>query len=97
IMNEKGVLAAFMCDHPVIPLESTNIQLGVALRYGSKEEDLLKMVTINPAKILEIDDRVGSLEVGKDADIAVWSGHPFQFSSRVEMVFIEGEEVYNSK
>jgi imidazolonepropionase-like amidohydrolase len=54
-------------------------------------------VTINPAKILEIDDRVGSLEVGKDADIAVWSGHPFQFSSRVEMVFIEGEEVYNSK
>lgn len=95
ILNERGVLAAFMCDHPVIPLENTNIQLGVALRYGSKEEDLLKMVTINPAKILEIDHRVGSLERGKDADIVIWSGHPFQFSSRAERVFIEGEEVFS--
>lgn len=94
ILNEKGILAAFMCDHPVIPLENTNIQLGVALRYSSKEEDLLKMVTINTAKILEIDDRVGSIETGKDADIVIWSGHPFQFASKAERVFIEGKEVY---
>jgi imidazolonepropionase-like amidohydrolase len=95
ILNEKGVLAAFMCDHPVIPLENTNVQLGVALRYGSKEEDLLKMVTINAAKILKIDERVGSLEVGKDADIAVWTNHPFNLAAKAERVFIEGEEVYS--
>jgi imidazolonepropionase-like amidohydrolase len=52
------------------------------------------MVTINAAKILEIDDRVGSIETGKDADIVIWSGHPFQFASKAERVFIEGKEVY---
>jgi len=94
IINEKGILAALMCDHPVIPLEYTTIQLGTALRYGAKEEDLLKMVTINPARILKIDDRVGSLEVGKDADIVVWTGHPFDFRSKVEKVYIEGQKVF---
>lgn len=94
IINEKGILAAMMCDHPVIPLESTTIQLGTALRYGAKEENLFKMITINPAKILGIDDRVGSLEAGKDADFSIWSGHPFEFRSQVESVYIEGEKVY---
>ena len=94
IINEKGVLAAMMCDHPVIHLEHMNIHLGVALRYGAREEDLLKMGTINAAKILEIEDRVGSIEAGKDADIVVWSGHPFEFRSRVERVYIEGKEVF---
>lgn len=94
IINEKGILAGFMCDHPVIPLEFTNVQLATATRFGAKEEDLLKMVTINPAKILEIDDRVGSIEIGKDADIVVWSGHPFDMSSYVEKVYIEGTRVY---
>jgi len=95
IINEKGILAAMMCDHPVIHLEHTTIQLGTALRYGAKEDDLLKMVTINPAKILGIDDRVGSIEAGKDADLVIWSGHPFEFRSVVERVFIEGKEVYS--
>ena len=54
----------------------------------------MKMVTINPAKILKIDDRVGSLEVGKEADIVVWSGHPFDFKSTVEKVYIEGKKVF---
>jgi len=94
IINEKGILAALMCDHPVIHLEHTNVQLGTALRYGAKEEDLLKMVTINPAKILKIDDRVGSIEVGKDADIVIWSGHPFDLRSKVERVYIEGKKVF---
>lgn len=96
IINEKGILAGFMCDHPVIPLEFTNVQLATATRFGSKEEDLLKMVTINPAKILEIDDRVGSIETGKDADIVIWSGHPFNMSSFVEKVYIEGKQVYSN-
>ncbi|HOJ92092.1 MAG TPA: amidohydrolase [Dictyoglomaceae bacterium] len=94
ILNEKGILTSLMCDHPVIHLEHANIQAGTALRYGANEDDLLKMLTINPAKILGIDDKVGSLEKGKDADIVIWSAHPFDMRSRVEKVFIEGKEVY---
>ncbi|MDK2953743.1 MAG: hypothetical protein PWQ27_1126 [Kosmotoga sp.] len=94
IINEKGILAAMMCDHPVIPLEFTNIQLGTALRYGAKEEDLLKMVTINPAKILGMESSIGSLEPGKDADVVIWSHHPFDFRAKAEKVFIEGKLVF---
>ncbi|HOP94192.1 MAG TPA: amidohydrolase [Dictyoglomaceae bacterium] len=94
ILNEKGILTSLMCDHPVIHLEHANIQAGTALRYGANEDDLLKMLTINPAKILGIEDRVGSLEKGKDADIVIWSAHPFDMRARVEKVFIEGKEVY---
>ena len=57
------------------------------------KEDALKCVTINPAEMLSIDDRVGSLEPGKDADIVIWSGDPFDFYSKVEQVFIDGKNV----
>lgn len=92
IMYENGVLASIMCDHPVIPLEHANIHAGVALKYGAEEEKILEMLTINPAKILGIDDRVGSIEVGKDADIVIWSHHPFDLRANVEKVFIDGVE-----
>ncbi|HOL04089.1 MAG TPA: amidohydrolase, partial [Fervidobacterium sp.] len=77
ILNEKGVLTAIMVDHPVNPLEYANMQAAIAMKYGAKKEDLLKMLTINPAKILGIDNMVGSIEVGKDADIAIWDNDPF--------------------
>lgn len=95
ILNEKGVLTSIMCDHPVIHLEHANVHAGVALRYGAKEEDLIKMLTINGAKILGIDDRVGSIEEGKDADIVIWSHHPFDLRARAEKVYIDGQCVYN--
>jgi imidazolonepropionase-like amidohydrolase len=93
IINEKGILAGLMCDHPVLHLEHANVQAALGMRYGAKEEDLIKMLTINPAKILKIDDRVGSLEVGKDADIAIWNYHPFDIRAKAESVYIEGKKV----
>ncbi len=93
ILNEKGVLTAIMVDHPVNPLEYANMQAALAMKYGAKKEDLIKMLTINPAKILGIDNMVGSIEVGKDADIAIWDNDPFLPQARVEKVFIEGNEV----
>lgn len=90
ILNEKGILTALMCDHPVIPLEYASVQAASALKYGAKEEDLLKMLTLNAAKILGIEDRVGSIKKGKDADLVIWSGHPFDMKSVVEAVYIEG-------
>ncbi|GAB6189018.1 amidohydrolase [Marinitoga arctica] len=93
IINEKGILAGLMCDHPVLHLEHANVQAALGMRYGAKEEDLLKMLTINPAKILKIEDRVGSLEPGKDADIVIWNYHPFDVRAKAESVYIEGKKV----
>jgi len=93
ILNENGILASLICDHPIIPLEYASIQAAAGLRYGAKEEDLLKMLTINPAKILGIDDRIGTIETGKDADLVVWTGHPFDMSSKVKSVYINGEKI----
>ncbi len=93
ILNSNGILAALMCDHPVVPLEYASVQAASAMRYGAKEEDLLKMLTINPATILGIDNKIGSIEKGKDADVVVWSGHPFDMKSKVEMVYIEGKKI----
>ncbi len=64
------------------------------MRYGAKEEDLIKMLTINPAKILKIYNKVGSIDVGKDADLVIWSEHPFDFRSYVIKTIINGEIVY---
>ncbi len=93
ILIENGITASLMCDHPVIPLEYSTVQAATALRYGSKEEDLLKMLTINPAKILGMENRIGTIEKGKDADLVIWTGHPFDMHSVVESVYIEGEKI----
>ncbi len=70
------------------------VHVGLAMRAGLKEEDAFKSVTINTAKFLGIEDRVGSLEVGKDADIVVWDGHPFCNFTSCEMTMIDGEVLY---
>ncbi|WP_036224986.1 amidohydrolase [Mesoaciditoga lauensis] len=93
ILIENGIIASLMCDHPVIPLEYSTVQAATALRHGSKEEDLLKMLTINPAKILGMENRIGTIEKGKDADLVIWTGHPFDMHSVVESVYIGGEKI----
>ena len=68
-----------------------NLDAAKVMKYGGvPEEDALKMITINPAKQLGIDIRTGSIEVGKDGDIAIWTAHPFSVYSRVETTLIEG-------
>lgn len=68
-----------------------NLDAAKVMKYGGvPEEDALKMITINPAKQLGIDKRTGSIEVGKDGDIAIWNAHPFSVYSRVETTLIEG-------
>jgi imidazolonepropionase-like amidohydrolase len=69
-----------------------NIEAAKAMKYGDlTEEEALRMITLNPAQQLGIDQRVGSVDVGKDADLAIWNGHPFSVYSRVETTFIDGE------
>jgi len=93
ILTNAGIKIAIMTDHPVIPLQYLPVCAGIAAREGMNEEEALKAITINAAEILGISDRLGSLEVGKDADIVIYSGHPFDLRSKVEVVMVNGEIV----
>ncbi|MBC7898614.1 MAG: amidohydrolase family protein [Saprospiraceae bacterium] len=73
-----------------------NLDAAKVMKYGGvPEEDALKMITLNAAMQLGIDKRTGSVEVGKDADLAIWTAHPFSVYSRVEMTMIEGETYFD--
>ncbi len=82
-------------DAPVIPQEELSFQATMAVRYGWNEEDAVRGITIEPAKALMIDDRVGSLEVGKDADIVITTGSIIDPRNYVKQVFIDGASVYD--
>lgn len=71
------------------------LEAAYATGYGLSDEDALKAVTINAARVLGVEDQIGSLEVGKDADIVVLDGHPLHVKSWVEKVFINGELIYD--
>ena len=91
VLEQAGIEYAMMTDHPVTPEQYRPIGTAVAVREGASEEGALKAITINAAKITGIADRVGSIEVGKDADIAVFSGHPFDFRSRCVLTLVNGK------
>ncbi len=91
---EQGVEVAITMDHPVIHVQYLTISTALAVKAGLPKEEALKAVTINPARILGIADRYGSLEPGKYADMVLWSGDPLDIMSRVEQVFIHGQPVY---
>ncbi len=102
IMFEQGVVVSFNSDDDGMA-RRLNVEASKGHKYsrladGSysvSEEDALKFVTINPAKQLRIDGQVGSIEVGKDADIAVWSGSPLSAMSRCERTFVDGRQLFS--
>jgi imidazolonepropionase-like amidohydrolase len=93
ILSKAGLKVAIMTDHPVIPLQYLPVCAGIASREGMDETEALKAITINAAEILGIEGSVGSLEIGKDADIIMYSGHPFDLRSKVEFVMVNGNIV----
>jgi imidazolonepropionase-like amidohydrolase len=68
-------------------------EAGNAVAYGMSHDDALRAVTLTPAEVFGVSDRIGSLQAGRDANVVVWSGDPFEFSTRVEHVLIKGREV----
>jgi len=88
---------SIITDHPVIPINYINVTAALAVREGLSEEAAWRAITINPAKHMGIEARVGSLEVGKDADVVLWSGDPLDYRTKVEMTVINGKIVYKSE
>ena len=94
ILANAGVKVAIQTDE-FSAVKFLAINAALAVREGMTEEDALKAITIIPAEIIGVADRVGSLEVGKDADLVVLTGHPFDYKTVVEKVFIDGELVFD--
>ena len=90
IMVRKGVLVSLNSDSAEL-MRHLNTEAAKAMKYGGvSENDALAMVTINPAKQLGIDQRVGSIEVGKDADLVIYDKHPLSDYAKVQKVLIDG-------
>lgn len=91
VLYNAGVEFAIMTDHPVIEQKHTLVQLALFVKAGLPELAALKAVTINAAKLCGIDNRVGSIKEGKDADIVIWSGHPLDIMTEASVVILNGK------
>ncbi len=95
-LDSAGVKIALTTDHPVIPVEYLPLCASLAIKAGMDEYSALQAITINPAQMLGISERVGSIEAGKDADIVIFGGNPFEVMTKVRCVFIDGKLVFGS-
>lgn len=93
ILARAGLTVAIITDHPCTPIQYLPLCAGLAVKEGMSEEDALKALTINAAKILRLDHRLGSITPGKDADIVIWNNHPLEIKGRPAYVFIDGKRV----
>ncbi|WP_432666212.1 amidohydrolase [Wukongibacter baidiensis] len=97
ILNKEGIKISITTDSPVVPLQYLTVCAALAVKEGLDKIEALKAITINAAEILGIDDRVGSLEVGKDADIVIWDDEPLNIFSSVIYTIIDGKIIYSSE
>lgn len=93
VLNKQGMEVCITMDHPVNPLGDLSSHAALAVRAGMDEDAALRAITINSAILGGVEDRVGSIKVGKDADIAVYTGHPFDYKSHTVAVFVSGKKV----
>lgn len=96
-LARAGVPFSIITDHPVVPIQYLNTCAALAVREGLQESEALAGITINAARHLGLEDRVGSLEAGKDADFVIWRGDPLDSRSRVWKTFIDGRVVYEDR
>ncbi|MDE6846032.1 MAG: amidohydrolase [Lachnospiraceae bacterium] len=94
LLSKNGILTAITTDHPVSKIQFLPICAGLAVKEGMSMEDGFKSITINAAKICGVDDRIGSLAVGKDGDVAIFDGNPMEVFTKTLCTIIEGKIVY---
>lgn len=90
VLTANNVLCSICTDHPETPLQYLSLCAAMAVRSGLKWEDAIRAITINPAKIAGLDQQIGSLEVGKNADIVIASGDPLQLDTKIQAVYSLG-------
>lgn len=94
LLSQAGILTAITTDHPVSRIQFLPICAGLAVKAGMAMEEGLKAITIHAARICGVDDRTGSLAVGKDGDVAIFSGNPMEVFTRTLCTIIEGKIVF---
>jgi hypothetical protein len=97
IMHEQGVVTAYNSDDAEMG-RRLNQEAAKAVKYGGvSEEEALKFVTLNPAKLLHLDDRMGSITVGKDADLVLWTDNPLSIYAKASKTMIDGIVYYDAE
>lgn len=95
VLQEQGILFSITTDHPVSMIQYLPLCAGLAVKHGLPLEEGLKAITINAARICGVEDMVGSLEKGKHADIAIFTGNPMEVFTRTLYTIIDGQVVYD--
>ncbi len=96
LLLDAGVLTSLHSDNTQLSTRM-NWEAGKILRSGVSEEDAINLLTMNPAKILRLDHRIGSLEPGKDADFVIWNGHPLSSFTTADQTWIEGRKYFDKE
>jgi len=97
LLNQMGVVTAINSDDAEME-RRLNQEAAKSVKYGgTSEEDAWKMVTLNPAKLLHLDKKVGSIKVGKDADVVLWSDNPLSIYAKVEKTIVDGIIYYDNE
>lgn len=93
VLDNSGIKTAICTDHSEVPIQYLPISVGIAVKYGLDKEKAAETVTINAAEIAGIADKVGSVEVGKDADLVLFDDYPFEIMSEPKYVFVNGNKI----
>ncbi len=96
ILADAGIPLAIMTDHPVVPIQYLPLCAAMTVRAGLPEETALAAITRNAARLCGLNGRLGSIESGKQADLALFSGHPFDYRSQTRWVFLQGRPAYRA-
>ncbi len=94
LLAKAGVLVAITTDHPVVAIDFLVHQATFAVKEGMDRDEALRAITVNPARIMGLDDRVGALRPGLDGDVVIWDGDPLDVMSRARQVFVNGTPAY---
>jgi imidazolonepropionase-like amidohydrolase len=94
ILARAGVEIAIITDHPVVPIDFLVYQAALSVKEGLDRDTALRSITLNPARMLGLDDRIGALAPGLDGDVVLWSGDPLDVTSRALRVLVAGRDVY---
>jgi imidazolonepropionase-like amidohydrolase len=94
-LAKRNIEVSIITDHPYTPIQYLNVCAAIAVREGLSEQQALEGITILAARNLRLEHRIGSIEIGKDADLVLWSHHPFHFIAKPKWTMIDGEMVFN--